>query len=323
MRFNFTTPTGYLAVLLAAAAWVLCPSAFAANGFDLTDSLVPRSQIEAGGPPRDGIPAIDSPRFVPTSEVDFLGPEDRVLSLTAFGETRAYPVPILVWHEVVNDWIEDLPLVITYCPLCGSGMAFLAEGVTGPLTFGVSGLLYNSDLVLYDRETESLWSQLLGQAIAGPLRGTRLRSVPLTHTTWDAWQEAHPGSLVLSTDTGYARDYGADPYADYARGSGLLASVGARSQRYHPKERVLGVTLGGVHKAYPFVELARTGANLIPDRIAGTEILVRFDHAGQSARAFGVDGVQLPAVTAYWFAWYAFHPDTAVFEADPTDGGRP
>ncbi len=319
MRVDFTTPTGYLAVLLVAAAWALGPSALAANGFDLSDALVPRTLIEPGGPPRDGIPAIDSPRFVPVAEVDFLGPEDRVLGLNAFGETRAYPVPILVWHEVVNDWIEDLPLVVSYCPLCGSGMAFLAEGVIGPLTFGVSGLLYNSDLVLFDRETESLWSQLLGQAIAGPLRGTRLRSVPLTHTTWMAWQEAHPGSLVLCTDTGYARDYGGDPYADYARGPGLLASVGARCSRYHPKERVLGVTLGGIHKAYPFVELARAGDTLIPDRVAGSEILVRFDPEGRSASAFGSDGAQLQAVTAYWFAWYAFHPDTAVFESDPTD----
>ncbi len=313
-------PAGPLISFLFAAALLTgAPPALAANGFDLSDALVPRTLIEPGGPPRDGIPAIDSPRFVPAAEVDFLRPEDRVLGLTAFGETRAYPVSILVWHEVVNDWIHDLPLVVTYCPLCGTGLAFLAEDVTGPLTFGVSGLLYNSDLVLFDRETESLWSQLLGQAIAGPLRGTRLAVLPLTHTTWEAWREAHPGSLVLSTDTGYERDYGGDPYADYAQGSGLLASVRARSQRYHPKERVLGVTLGGIHKAYPFVELARAGASLIPDRLAGSEILVRFDPRDQSARAFGSDGVQLPAVTAYWFAWYAFHPDTAVFESDPTE----
>lgn len=313
-------PAGPLISFLFAAALLTgAPPALAANGFDLSDALVPRNLIEPGGPPRDGIPAIDSPRFVPAAEVDFLRPEDRVLGLTAFGETRAYPVSILVWHEVVNDWIHDLPLVVTYCPLCGTGLAFLAEDVTGPLTFGVSGLLYNSDLVLFDRETESLWSQLLGQAIAGPLRGTRLAVLPLTHTTWEAWREAHPGSLVLSTDTGFERDYGGNPYADYARGSGLLASVGARSQRYHPKERVLGVTLGGIHKAYPFVELARAGAALIPDRLAGSEILVRFDPGDQSARAFRSDGVQLPAVTAYWFAWYAFHPDTAVFESDPTE----
>ncbi len=306
-------------LLLLAAVLTGAPAAFARNGFDLHDSLVPPTLIESGGPPRDGIPAIDSPRFLPATGVEFLQPGDRVLGLAAFGEIRAYPIPILVWHEVVNDWITGLPLVVSYCPLCGTGMAFLAEDVSGPLTFGVSGLLYNSDLILYDRETESLWSQILGQAIAGPLRGTRLRSLPLTHTTWGAWREAHPGSEVLSTDTGYARAYRGDPYADYARGPGLLASVGARSRRYHPKERVLGVTLDGADKAYPFTELARTGATLIRDRLAGSEILVRFDPESQSARAFGGDGVQLPAVTAYWFAWYAFHPDTAVFEADPTD----
>ncbi len=319
MRFDFTTPTGYLAVLLAAAAWAPGPSAFAANGFDLTDSLVPRSQIEAGGPPRDGIPAIDDPRFVPAREADHLAPDAAVLSLTAFGETRAYPVTIMSWHEVVNDWIGDLPVVITYCPLCGTGMAFLADSPAGPLTFGVSGLLYQSNLLLYDRETETLWSQLLAQAIAGPLRGTRLTTVALTHATWDAWREAHPNSQVLSTDTGYARDYGSDPYGDYARGPGLLASVAPRSRRYHPKERVLGVTLGGAFKAYPFVELSRAGSQLIPDRVAGREVLVRFDRDTQTARAFTADGTPVPAVTAYWFAWYAFHPDTAVFESDPTE----
>jgi hypothetical protein len=124
-------------------------------------------------------------------------------------------------------------------------MAFLADSREGPLSFGVSGLLSNSDVILFDRETETLWSQLLARAIAGPLRGTRLQPLVLTHTTWDTWPQAHPASLVLSTDTGYARDYLTAPYGDYAENQGLLARVSARSNRYHPKERVLGIEING------------------------------------------------------------------------------
>ena len=168
-----------------------------------------------------------------------------MLGLTLFGSASAYPVSILNWHEVVNDWVADLPVVITYCPLCGTSMAFLADSREGPLSFGVSGLLSNSDVILFDRETETLWSQLLARAIAGPLRGTRLQALVVTPTTLDNWLQAHPNSLVLSTDTGYARDYLTAPSGDYAENQGLLARVSARSNRYHPKERVLGIEING------------------------------------------------------------------------------
>lgn len=312
-----TSMCGRLAAgfVLTAAVLAMAPISFGANGFDLSDSLVPEEDIDFGGPPRDGIPSIDAPRFVSAGDVRFLKPNDPVLGLTRFGYSKAYPVAILNWHEVVNDWIGGERVAITYCPLCGTGVVFAAEAEDHELTFGVSGLLYNSDVLLFDRETETLWSQLMRRAIAGPLRGARLRMLPLTHTTWRAWLRQHPNSQVLSTDTGFQRDYGLDPYADYAQQPGLLASVTARSRRYHPKESVLGIEVNGRFKAYPFVELFRTDAEMVEDRVAGVDLVVRFDREERTARAFTADGSLLPAVTAFWFAWYAFHPNTAVFEA--------
>jgi hypothetical protein len=143
----------------------LCAAAYAAetrqlNGFILDEPLIPAGAIEKGGPPRDGIPSIDSPLFVAASEASFLDPEDRVLGITQGGKSKAYPVKILNWHEIVNDWLNQQPVVVTYCPLCGSGIAFSAMVGGRRLSFGVSGLLYNSDVLLYDRQTGSLWSQI-------------------------------------------------------------------------------------------------------------------------------------------------------------------
>ncbi|MDJ0740303.1 MAG: DUF3179 domain-containing protein [Gammaproteobacteria bacterium] len=285
------------------------------NGFALTGTLVPADEIHLGGPPRDGIPAIDAPRFVAAADADFLAADDRVLGIVHAGVARAYPVAILNWHEVVNDRIADDPVAITYCPLCGTGIAFAAGSADAPRSFGVSGLLYNSDVLLYDRETESLWSQLMMRAVSGPLSGERLTALPLSHTSWDAWRTRHPDSQVLSPDTGFDRDYDRDPYAGYAGSDQLLFPVSAQSRRYHPKEQVLGITIDGSHKAYPFTELDRTGHTRIDDTLAGRPIRIQFDATSRSADAFDADGTALPGVTSFWFAWYTFHPDTEVFEA--------
>ncbi|NIR48043.1 DUF3179 domain-containing protein, partial [candidate division KSB1 bacterium] len=144
------------------------------NGFDLSGSLIPPDEILAGGPPRDGIPAIDNPKFVSPSEADFLQPEDRVLGIDRNGVAKAYPIKIVNWHEIINDRFGDEAVVVTYCPLCGSGVAFSAEINAKATTFGVSGLLYNNDVLLYDRRTKSLWSQLMGKAVTGPLKAEEL-----------------------------------------------------------------------------------------------------------------------------------------------------
>lgn len=289
------------------------------NGFDLDGADVPVREIRRGGPPRDGIPAIVRPKFLIGNSDGFLKPDDRVLGIVVDGAARAYPVRILVWHEVVNDWTGRTRLIMTYCPLCGSGMAF-SNGVDGrgQDAFGVSGLLYQSDVLLYDTSTESLWSQILGRAVTGPRRGERLPPIPVVHTTWDAWRKRHPDSFVLSRDTGYKwmrYERGPEGYAGYERSRQLMFPVSQRDRRYHPKEWVLGVEVadaaGTPHfKAYPFSELG-TEPRIVEDDVAGTPL--RIHVSAQDAWISDVDNQPVNAIRLFWFAWFAFHPDTLVY----------
>jgi hypothetical protein len=312
MPSALTKPPAILPALLL----IVATGAVAAdNAFDLRGSLIPADEIHAGGPPRDGIPALTDPEFVPAAQADYLAPDDRVLGLKLDGEARAYPIAILNWYEIVNDRIGGRAVAVTYCPLCGTGVAFDALHEGRRLDFGVSGLLYNSDVLLYDRQTESLWSQIKKQAVTGPMKGRRLSALPMTDTTWRAWRETHPKTLVLSTDTGHSRDYSRDPYGGYAKERGLYFPVSASSKRYHPKERVLGIEIDGTFKAYPFAELSKHGGGEIHDRVNGRDLLVSFDPVNESATAYDDKGYQLPAITGFWFAWYAFHPQTEIFIA--------
>ena len=285
------------------------------NGFDLKESLIPRVQIYAGGPPKDGIPAIDKPEFLPAGAASFMHAEDSVLGLVRNNTARAYPIRVLNWHEVVNDRIGNDAVTITFCPLCGTGVAFDSRVDGRVLSFGVSGLLYNSDVLLYDRQTQSLWSQLLGQAISGPMKGRRLTMLALTQTTWADWRKSHPTTQILSTNTGKTRPYARDAYPGYESSQEIIFPVEFRSSGYHPKERVLGVKIGTQTKAYPFVELGKT-AGVVSDQIGGTPVTIRFDRAASRATAHTSDGKQLAAVVGYWFAWYTFNPKTAVFRAE-------
>ena len=313
-----------LCLVLIAAGAPVAALAQEMNGFDLKGSLIPSEQIHFGGPPKDGIPAIDSPKFASGEFAASLRGDDAVLGIARGGVARAYPVRILNWHEVVNDRYGDEAVVVTFCPLCGTGVAFDARIDGRVLSFGVSGLLYNSDVLLYDRQTQSLWSQLLGQAISGPMKGQFLKMLPLTHTTWSDWRARHPATLVLSPDTGQPRPYARDPYAGYASSEEIMFPVAFRSAGFHPKERVLGIKIGGQAKAYPFVELGKTSGTLA-DRVGDTALSIRYDRAASSATAYTADGQQLPAVVGYWFAWYAFNPKTAVFRAGdhPSPKRRP
>ena len=197
--------------LLATAA-----NALELNGFDLSNAQIPDTAIERGGPPRDGIPALDAPRFESVQQARWLKAEDRVLGIQRNGVARAYPVAILNWHEIVNDVIGGEAVAITYCPLCGTGIAFAARLNGRDAHFGVSGLLYNSDVLLYDRETESLWSHILGTAVSGTMAGHALLRISLMHTSWHDWRARFAQSEVLSTRTGYNRDYTGNPYQGYA-----------------------------------------------------------------------------------------------------------
>jgi hypothetical protein len=282
------------------------------NQFDLSKHSVPLDQIVDGGPGKDGIPALLTPQFVSVPKAAFLLEADRVLGLTLGAEAKAYPIKILNWHEIVNDSMNGKPVVVTYCPLCGTGIAFDANVAGGRHTFGVSGLLYQSDLLMYDHQTESLWSQIAMQAVAGPLTGTRLSPVFLEHTTWGDWRTAHPATLVLSTRTGHVRNYDRDPYLGYAERRDLMFDTTHFDPSYHPKEWVVGVEINGVTKAYPFSELKKARPP-IRDQVGGRSITIRFNQQSRSASVLDADGKPLPSVMAFWFAWVAFHPNTQIF----------
>ena len=287
------------------------------NGFVLDEPLVPAEAIQRGGPPRDGIPSIDSPRFVSAGDADFLDNDDRVLGLELGGHSKAYPVRILNRHEIVNDQLNGRPVVVTYCPLCGSGVAFLARVGYRTLKFGVSGLLYNSDVLLYDRQTDSLWSQISRQAVNGSLKGQKLTQLPLEHTSWEDWRDRHPGTQVLSTKTGLGSiNYDHDPYAAYKRSNQIWFPVSNADGRLRRKAWVLGVTVGDSVRAYPFEKLMKS-SQTVHDMIGDVAVRIEFDARHEIARAFDSDDKLLDSIQLYWFAWAAFHPDTTVWGCSP------
>ncbi|VAW88587.1 hypothetical protein MNBD_GAMMA17-332 [hydrothermal vent metagenome] len=303
-----------LTLWLLATSWALNSSAaddVTKNGFLLSNSLIPADEILGGGPAKDGIPSIDSPIFVPANQATHLSADSRILGVHYNGISKAYPINILNWHEIVNDHFSSQAISVTFCPLCGTGIAYITPTNSGD--FGVSGLLYNSDVLLYDRKTESLWSQIRAEAISGPLAGQKLTRIPISHTSWDAWRKRHPATLVLSETTGFARDYHRDPYRGYVDSKGIYFPIKHQDPRFHPKSRVIGITIDGHSKAYPFSALAKTNGNII-DKIGTHSINIRYSDTDQSAAAFDQHNNEIATITAFWFAWYAFHPETDVFE---------
>ena len=287
------------------------------NGFDLTDALVDTSKILSGGPEKDGIPALTRPAFITATEAAYLKPNDRILGIRINGISKAYPISILNWHEIVNDQIGDSHFAITYCPLCGTGVAFSAEVSGKKLEFGVSGLLYNSDVLLYDRESDSLWSQIMGKAVSGKYKGQSLTLLPVEHTSWEKWQTTHTDTLVLSDKTGYARNYQRNPYADYEKSRDLYFQVTSKAPDwFHPKERILGIEYEGRFKAYPFSELDKTGQSRITDEFAGRSFTLQWDKQHQQVSVMDASANPVAGIEGFWFAWFAFHPETEVFRAE-------
>lgn len=285
------------------------------NGFDLSDSLIPVDKIFRGGPPRDGIPALNDPEFLRPDKADFIKDKDRVIGVHHNGIAKAYPIKILNWHEIVNDHFGEEAILISYCPLCNTGMVFSAQGKAGGFTFGVSGLLYNSDVLLFDRQTGSLWSQIMSRSISGKLKNTTLNQIPASHTTWRLWLEQHPDTKVLSTNTGHNRNYKRSPYMDYAKNPQLMFSVENRNKAYRNKELVLGITIGNYHKAYPFKELRKLDQSSFTDQFEGRTLNINWHKKDKTATIKDTEGNELPTVLAYWFAWYAFFPETEIFKA--------
>ncbi len=281
------------------------------NGFELSNALVNPSEIKKGGPGRDGIPALNYPQFLKADKANFLNDSDLIIGLTVENEAKAYPIGILNWHEIVNDSLNNQQIVITYCPLCGSGIVFssLVNGKT--LTFGVSGLLYNSDVLLYDKETESLWSQMMSKSINGKQSGRKLEIIPSDLTTWAQWKIKHPNSMVLSNQTGFKRDYTRDPYQGYTNTEKTYFPVSATSDKVPGKERVLGVQVKNGFKAYPYSELAKSNGSTT-DEFKGVKIEIQYDKESQTAILSSPKNIT--SVSSFWFAWYAFHPYTKIYK---------
>ncbi len=283
------------------------------NGFTLNNLLIPADEIHSGGPPKDGIPSIDRPQFMAARFAKFIGEEEYVLGVHLNGVAKAYPIKIMDRHEVVNDRFDTTGVAVTYCPLCGSGIAFKADFNGQAVEFGVSGLLYNSDVLLYDRQTESLWSQIESQAIAGPSSGQKLEIIPTSFMTWQQWKERFPNTIILTTDTGFPVDYNKKAYMGYEASSQIFFPVANKSNRLKKKARVLGLEVNGKYKAYPLATLAK---KILPykDEFEGKTIWVQYEADTRSAYLTDENGAEIPTVSLYWFAWYAFHPQTTVLE---------
>ena len=258
-----------------------------------TKHLVPYDEILSGGPPRDGIRSIDAPTFErPEAAAGWLAGNEPVVVLELGDDARAYPLQIITWHEIVNDVVGGRPVVVTFCPLCNSALAFdsVINGQT--FEFGVSGLLRNSDLIMYDRTTETLWQQFTGEAIIGDLAGERLDFLPASIVSFDDFRATHPDGRVLSRETGL-RDpssYSTNPYAGYdtydhilSKGGNFALFRGELDGRLGAADRVVTVSLdeAGVDTAYPYAVLEE--ARVINDAPGGRDLVVFFKPGTASA----------------------------------------
>ena len=235
---------------------------------------IPRNEVYDGGPGKDGIPALSEPVFIPAGEVTYLGEDDLVLGFVAGGEARAYPHNILDWHEIVNDNLGDVNIAITYCPLTGTGIGWNRKINGSVTTFGVSGLLYNSNLLPYDRETGSNWSQIRMDCVNGSLIGTRIETLPLLETTWKTWKEMYPATKVLSKETGHNRSYGSYPYGNYRTlDDYLIFPVSNKDDRYGNKDRVHALLLDGSARVYPLSGFGNE-VSVIHEQLEGGDVVV-------------------------------------------------
>lgn len=317
---------------------------------DDTRHSIPLENIFPGAP-IDMIPALTRPKMIAADEAAYLNDGEAVLGIEINGDARAFPLRVMRWHEIVNDIIGEIPAAVTYCPLCGTSIAFDSR-LDGKMTrFGVSGLLHNSDLLMYNRGADipSLWQQALGKAVAGPLTGTQLEFLPVTHTSWGDWKARRPHTTVLSLETGHQRDYGMNPYKDYEQEKQPYFPISNLRHDMPLKTWVYGVVVHGRARAYPMAQLKTK--RLTHDKLGETNLLLIVGSGDlPNARAYlrgahsfhfkdgsltdekggvwemteaalkGPDGEELPrigsAFASYWFAWSAFYPHTDIHNSE-------
>lgn len=293
---------------------------------DFGKHIVPLQEFLSGGPGKDGIPAIDQPKFLPVGKVDFLKPQEPVIEVQVGRDARAYPLQILIWHEIANDVVGGVPLTVTFCPLCNTSIVFDRRLDGKTLSFGTTGNLRNSDLVMYDRQTESWWQQFGGQAIVGQLSGKQLRQLPARVVSWEQFKREHAGGKVLSRDTGFARPYGQNPYTGYddVNTPPFFPAANLNDKRLPPKERVVFIEQGKDAVVVPESVLAKRKE--IKVTVGGHKLVVRY--LGMSASALDTtdipsgrkvastevreNGKLVPFDEPFWFAVAAFRPKATI-----------
>jgi len=279
------------------------------------------SDIRGGGPRKGGIgfdrgiPALDEKniKYVSVSDADkWIQDNELVLALEHNSVKRVYPLQIMTWHEIVNDVVGGDPIAVTYCPLCGSGIAYFRVIEGQPVKFGTSGKLFNSNLVMYDDKTDTYWQQIEGKAIVGELTGHELQSLSIDTVVWRDYKKLNPGAEVLSQNTGMNRDYGRDPYGSYYEDSFLLFPVENQDDRVHPKTVIFGIEINDKFKAYKEDDLKEKG--VLEDEFAGINIRIERDDSGIVKIKNLNTGEEIIKERDFWFAWYAFHPDTELYK---------
>jgi hypothetical protein len=238
------------------------------------DWLIPSNQVFDGGPGKDGIPALTNPNFINVQEASYLSDNDLVLGFVSNGEARAYPHKILDWHEIINDDLGSQSFAVIYCPLTGTGIGWDRNLLGGKTTFGVSGLLYNTNVIPYDRLTDSNWSQLALLAVNGRLSGTKPNVVNLVETSWKTWRELYPTTKVVSTSTGHNRNYQQYPYGDYRTNNNtIIFPVSKTDNRLPAKQRGLAIIVDNKAKIYSMGLFGQEDI-LFEDQFAGSDLVV-------------------------------------------------
>lgn len=266
--------TALVMFLLSVIGSVLQAQHHLLNGWETNTekALIDLNELKPGGPPKDGIPSIDNPEFISGGAArSWISDKEPVIAVEYEGEARAYPLQILIWHEIVNDRINGKPVLATFCPLCYSALVFDRTVNGEVLEFGVSGFLRHSDLVMFDRKTETLWQQVTGKALVGDYVGTRLKQIPSQIISFAQFRESYPDGKVLSRNTGYERTYGTNPYAGYDDINNT-PFVAIDTGGLPPMEKVIGVKAGAMTKTYPYSITKKR--KVINDSIADTPIVV-------------------------------------------------
>ncbi len=276
--------------------------AFSGQGLSTDTSIasIPLDQVLNGGPGKDGIPSIDNPQFISIAEAQRVEEgQTEGLAVSINGESRFYPYTVLVWHEIVNDTVGGKNVSVTFCPLCGSGIVFdrnLASEVT---TFGVSGLLWESNLLMFDRATETLWSQAKGEAVIGSETGEKLSVIDSDLITLDAFIAKYPTGTVLSRKTGNLRAYGFYPYGDYEQNDQYIFPISNTDTRYDGKELMYVVPLKDSSAAFPRAALLEKGVATL-ETSAGVLSAVA---SNGSISVSDSNGAVLPGYHEMWFSW--------------------